>query len=142
MCVGIEYHLDGERHAVYFDSPEPDLPVRVRGGAIGWYRWGARKAAYYLTGNVAGWGAKFPETGWAPLEEIRAGKWACLEPKPVRVIASRFLLVDRWSVPHYHSLEPGQFIQGLLAFISPHHWRVYVVTVPSFGRSSVLRLKY
>jgi hypothetical protein len=93
------------------------------------YRWGARSTTYYLTGNRVGHGSKFPETGWAPLEEIYAKKWAWLEPEPVKVIASRFLFVDRWSVPHYYSLEWGQFIQGLLAHIPPYHTRVYIVTV-------------
>jgi hypothetical protein len=49
MCIGIgigiEYFLEGERKSVYFDSPSPELPVRLRGGAIGFYRWGARSAA-------------------------------------------------------------------------------------------------
>ena len=79
---------------------------------------------------VAGWGAKFPETGSAPLEEIRAGKWARFEPKPVRILAARFLQVDSWEVPHYFALKPGEFIQGLLAHIAPYHKRVYVVTKP------------
>jgi hypothetical protein len=35
MCIGIEYFLEGERTSVYYDSPAPDLPVRLRGGAIG-----------------------------------------------------------------------------------------------------------
>jgi len=39
MCIGIEFFLGGERRAVYFDSPAPDLPVRLRGGAIAFYRW-------------------------------------------------------------------------------------------------------
>ena len=75
-------------------------------------------------------GAKFPETGWAPLEEIRAGKWARLEPRPVRIFAARFLQVNSWQVPCYFALQPGEFIQGLLAHISPRK-RVYVVTVPA-----------
>lgn len=130
MCIGIEYFLEGERRCVYYDSPAPDLPVRLPGGVIGSYRWGARSPKFYEGGNVAGWGAKFPETGYAPLDEIRADKWAWLEPRPVRIFAARFIQVNAWSVPCYFALNVGEFIQGLLASIS-HHRRVYVVTVPS-----------
>lgn len=48
----------------------------------------------------------------------------------MRILAARFLQVDRWSVPRWFALKAGEFIQGLLASISPHHRRVYVVTVP------------
>ncbi|MES2561278.1 MAG: hypothetical protein V4637_00975 [Pseudomonadota bacterium] len=44
-------------------------------------------------------------------------------------MASRFMQVDAWSVPHYFALKPGEFLQGLLASIGRHK-RVYVVTVP------------
>jgi hypothetical protein len=81
MCIGIEYFLEGERKSVYFDAVAPDLPARLRGGAIGFYRW--RAAPPFMTAGISqGWRAKFPETGCAPLEEIRAGKWANLEPRP------------------------------------------------------------
>jgi hypothetical protein len=130
MCIGIEYFLEGERHAVYYDSPAPDLPVRLRGGAIGFYRWGARSTAFYELGNIAGWGAKFPETGYAALDDIRAGKWSNFEPRPVRIFAARFIQVNSWEVPCYFALKPGEFIQGLVATIT-HHRRLYVVTVPA-----------
>ena len=129
MCIGIEYYLEGERKSVFFDTERPELPVRLRGGGITFYRWGARSTVYYDAGNVQGWGAKFPETGWASLAEIKQHKWARLEPRPVRIFAARFIQVDAWQVPRYFSLNAGEFIQGLLATIS-HHRRVYVVTVP------------
>jgi hypothetical protein len=75
-------------------------------------------------------GAKFPETGWAPLEEIRAGKWNWLEPRPVRIFTARFLQVNSWQMPCYFPLKPGEFIQGLRTHIPPHHYCLYVVTVP------------
>lgn len=130
MCLGIEYLLDGQAKTVYFDSHAPTLPVRVRGGAIRFYTWGTRSAAYVAADNIPGWGAKFPETGWIALVDINAGKWERLQPRPVRIVASRFLLLDRWQVPHYFSLAAGEFIQGALARIDPHE-RLYVVTVPA-----------
>lgn len=129
MCIGIEFYLQGERTRAYYDSAAPEVPVRLRGGAIGFYTWGARNAEFFEAGNMAGWGAKFPETGYAPLAEICAGTWAWLEPRPVRILASRFIQVDAWSVPRYSALKPGEFIQGLLASIGRHH-RVFVVTIP------------
>lgn len=53
--------------------------------------WDARSTTFYDAGNVQGWGAKFPETGWAPLEEIKEHKWARLEPRRVRIFAARFI---------------------------------------------------
>ena len=129
MCIGIEFFLEGERRAVYYDSATPMLPVRARDGGLAFYRWGAHSAAFYETGNKAGWGAKFPETGYAPLDEIREHKWAWLEPRPVRIFAARFIQVNSWQVPCYFALKPGEFIQGLLANIN-QHMRLYVVTVP------------
>ena len=36
---------------------------------------------------------------------------------------------DGWAP--LEALKAGEFIQGLLAHITPHHTRVYVVTVPT-----------
>lgn len=129
MCVGIEYFRDGEQITVHFDSEAAELPVRVRGGFIAFYRWGARHAAYISADNIGGHVRKFPETGWLSLESIRAGQWDTFEPRPVRILASRFICVSSWQVPCYFALKPGEFIQGMLATITPYR-RVYVVTVP------------
>lgn len=129
MCDGIEYFLDCERVTVYFSQPGAELPVRERGGAIAFYHWGALGKYYFSNDNLAGWGAKFPEGGWASLQSIRAGKWDTLEPRPVRIMASRFVQMNSWQIPCYFELKPGEFIQGLVANINFHH-RVYVVTVP------------
>ena len=74
----IEYTRDGERLAVYFDSDNPELPVRERGGAIRFYRWGARSAQYFSPDNLGGYAANFPETCCASLTDIRAGKWTAM----------------------------------------------------------------
>jgi hypothetical protein len=128
MCDGIEYLIDGEPQLSYFGEPGAQLAVRKPGGAIAFYRWGALHPEYFAQDRVPGWGAQFPPTGWAPLDEVRAGGWARLEPKPVRILASRFLRIDRWQQPRWFPLEPGHFIQGLSASIGRHE-RVYVVTV-------------
>ena len=131
MCDGIEYFLDGERKtAAYGHSTDEQLPVRARGGAIVFYRWGVLGKVYFADDNLPGWGLKFPETAWASLASIRGGEWAKFEPRPVRIFASRFVCFDpAWEQPRYFALKPGEFIQGLLARIN-HNARVYVVTVP------------
>jgi hypothetical protein len=129
MCIGIEFFVDAELRTVYFDSKDPALPLRGRGGVIRFCRWGARSPEYFAPDNVSGWGSKFPETGWLPLDEIRAGKWARFEPRPARIVATRFLVLDEWRLPQYFVVPPRNFIQGLVATIAPYQ-RVYVVTVP------------
>jgi hypothetical protein len=85
---------------------------------------------YFTDDNLPGWGLKFPETGWAPLDSVRAGEWQKFEPQPVRIFASRFVCFDpAWEQPRYFPLKPGEFIQGLLARINLNA-RVYVVTLP------------
>ena len=72
---------------------------------------------------------KFPIGGWAPLDQVRAGEWQRFDPRPVRILVARFLQVDVWQVPRYFALNPGEFVQGLLATLS-NDTRVYIVTVP------------
>jgi hypothetical protein len=129
MCDAVEYVLDGEARVSFFGEPQALFPVRLRGGRIQFYRWGAVGAHYVADDNTPGWGAKFPETGWARLADIRSGTWERLEPTPVRILASRFVRIDQRQIPHWFALQPRQFIQGLLAQIG-HHTRLYVVTVP------------
>jgi hypothetical protein len=129
MCVGIEYFLDGEAVTVYFDSDRPDRPVRIRGGKIAFYRWGAR-GGIYTDDNTPGWLQKFPEGGHASLESIRAERWINYEPRPVRILASRFFQINSMRIPCYFALKRGEFIQGLIATITSHK-RLYVVPAPA-----------
>ena len=129
MCVGIEYFLDGKPVTVYFDSERPELPVRLRRGAIAFYRWGAQ-GRIYSDDNTPGWLQKFPEGCHASLESIRADRWINYEPKPARILASRFIQINSMRIPCYFELKRGEFIQGLIATIASNQ-RVYVVTVPA-----------
>jgi hypothetical protein len=116
--------------AVYYDSLKPDLPVLLRGGAIRFYRWGARRACYFADDNIGG-AKRFPEESCAHLDDIRGGKWASYEPRPVRILAARIIQIDPVILaPAFFALKPGEFIQGLLASIRDNQ-RVYVVTVPA-----------
>ena len=129
MCEAIEFYLDGRRFEVSYGEVQSELPVRERRGRIAFYRWGALGAQYVAADNRPGWGAKFPETGWAPLLEVRDNAWYKVEPRPVKILASRFMILDRWGLDRWFPLDVGQFIQGLLATLGPDR-RVYVVTVP------------
>lgn len=133
VCDAIEYFLDGERKVACYgaDGRAAQLPIRQRNGSVAFYQWGALADHYQALDNTPGWAAKFPRTAWMPLEEIRAHKWATLEPKPVCVMAARFARVGYGLEDKQRSvaLNASEFIQGMLARIG---WRscVYVVTVP------------
>lgn len=128
MCHGIEYVRDDERVVVYFDLERAELPVRKRSGAVEFLPWGARDDRYLAYDNTPGYLLKFPVGGWAPRDAIRSGAWQKFEPLPVRVVASRFVLVDGQLGPVFFALKPGEYIQGLLARSGAQR-RVYVVTV-------------
>jgi hypothetical protein len=88
------------------------------------------RACYFADDNIGG-AKRFPEENCARLEDIRAGKWASYEPRPVRILASRIIQLDPVSLrPVFFPLRGGEFIQGLLASIRDNQ-RVYVVTVPA-----------
>ena len=127
MCHGIEYVRDDERVLVYFDVDRAQLPVRKRSGAVEFLPWGARGDRYLEHDNTPGYLLKFPVGGWASRDSIRGGAWQKFEPVPVRVVASRFIL-DSQIGPTFFALQPGEYIQGLLAQ-SGGQRRVYVVTV-------------
>jgi hypothetical protein len=128
MCHGIEYVRDDERVVVYFDLERATLPVRKRSGAVEFLPWGARGDRYLTLDNTPGYLLKFPVGGWASRDSIREGAWQKFEPVPVRIVASRFVLVDGQLGPVFHALERGEYIQGLLARTGGQR-RVYVVTV-------------
>jgi hypothetical protein len=98
MCVGIEYFVDGALVSAFFDSDRPEMPLRLRGGRIAFYTWGAR-GGIYAEDNTPGWLQKFPEGGHASLEDIRADKWTKFDPKPARIVAASFIQVDSFQVP-------------------------------------------
>jgi hypothetical protein len=130
MCHGIEYFREGERVLVYFDAPSPELPVRKRSGAIEFVTWGARGERYLSDDNTPGYLLKFPLGGWAARASILAGEWEKFEPRPVRIVASRFVFTHAQLGPLFFALARGEYIQGLLAQTALQR-RVYVVTVPA-----------
>ena len=127
MCWCIDYDYDGRPRRAEFGYEIAELPVRLRGGVIRLYQWGAR-APHWMSSTSPRPRRAFPETGWARLDDIRAGVWAPYRPTPVRISATRFRKVDAEQKAHWYDLEPGEYIQGLLAELGTQN-RVYVVTV-------------
>ena len=139
MCHGIEYVREDERVVVYFVVQGAELPIRRRSGAVEFVRWGARGDRYLSDDNTPGYLLKFPVGGWASRESIASGSWQKFEPRPVRIVASRFVFDDARLGPHYFALTRGEYIQGLLA-ASGTHTRVYVVTVAPPARHASLAM--
>jgi hypothetical protein len=130
MCHGVEYFREGQRVLVYFDVAHAELPVRKRSGAIEFVTWGARGERYLSDDNTPGYLLKFPVGGWAARGSILAGAWEKFEPRPVRIVASRFVFNHAQLGPLFFALDRGEYIQGLLAQAALQR-RVYVVTVPA-----------
>jgi hypothetical protein len=77
---------------------------------------------------------RWPEGPYVDLGQIKLGALADCQPRPVRIVATRFLVtlskgmgyeIDQW-VP----LSPGQFLQGCY-FRHGQERAVYLVSVPS-----------
>ena len=133
MCWCIDYDYEGQPRRAEFGYEIAELPVRLRGGIIKLYQWGAR-APRWMSSTPSHPRRAFPETGWARLGDIRAGVWEPYRPMSVRIAATRFRKIDAEQKPHWFGLKPGEYIQGLLAEVGTQN-RVYVVTVESPDRS-------
>jgi len=131
MCCAIEIEIEGKRIKVYFPHPKARLPARRQGGGAVILPWGARGAEHALdpvTKEITKW--KWPQGGWARLESIDAGRWDSYSPLPARIPALSYMEKDADEASHWFDLEPGRFIQGLVAQLLGER-RIYVVTVPA-----------
>jgi hypothetical protein len=131
MCLGVEYYENGERVVVLFGRANARLPVRTRNGRVVMVKWGTRTADLGVEdesgpGHIKTW----PGGAWAWLGDVRAGKWDKLTPKPVKIIATRFMVLDEQQVQRWFPLPRRCHLQGLLADAGRER-RVYVVTVPA-----------
>jgi hypothetical protein len=105
MCGGVRFQLDGalaeQLREAYspeqlreaqeagsivsvFWQPRPVLPAIVE-GHLGLYDWGNREKDL-----------KLPQTGWARLESLEAGKWNYLHPQEVLIPATQGLEKKVW----------------------------------------------
>ncbi|WP_146042083.1 hypothetical protein [Chromobacterium sinusclupearum] len=125
MCAGIEFNGQPIRWA----DQHPILPVLMRDGSVEWCQWGRPGVA---------WTTSTPSGGLLPLEDIRARKWARFHPKPVKIPARAFLLLDSEDKEHWINIADGFVIQGA-AISSPQmighkvepRPRVYIITIPA-----------
>ena len=117
MCAGVECKDRNRIVRVYFPNPKAALPVRLKSGAASWLTWGRRE----------GETPAFPQGGWARLESIKDGKWEKYDPRPVVIVAQRFMEKDRQGISHWFAIPAAQMIQGLVASIGAET-RLYVVT--------------
>jgi hypothetical protein len=112
MCAGIEYVFNGQRYIAMPDTQASALPVRMRGGALMFVRWGA------LGGRVHGLRSApitWPAEPWIELELIKRKAFADCDPRPVRIPATRFLVfreLDAATVDG--SLLQKKWLQGTL----------------------------
>ncbi len=125
MCTGIEFN--GQR--IRWTDHHPMLPVLMRDGSAEWCQWGRPGVA---------WSTDTPSGGLLSLEDIRARKWARFHPKPVKIPAHAFLLLDSDDIEHWINIADGLAIQGA-AISSPQmngHKvetmpRLYIITIPA-----------
>ena len=131
MCEAVEFEYLGERIVATANAEGSRLPVRLRNGTFLLVPWGAQKRRFPDMKRDER--IEWPDTPCLDLEQIRRGLFADCGPRPVRIVARRFLAtivkapgaeMDQW-IP----LDPGQFIQGCY-FRRGRERAVYVVTVP------------
>lgn len=85
-----EFGRTGQVRSLYWQRGEPVLPVQTGGEDDGspemaLVRWGNRDKS-----------APFPNTGWARIDSLEAGKWAHLRPKPVLIPVSYGVEKGKW----------------------------------------------
>lgn len=103
MCIGIMY----KGTQSYFLNADACLPIiHPRTGIIEWLPWGMRPAERHV---------HFFNGSTVTDHELREGKWAELQPIPVRIAAQRFAMLDRDRDIHWMPVPEGKEIRGVLA---------------------------
>ena len=128
MCGGVKYHQDGQERTVYFPAPKAALPVRLKSGEVELITWGRRN----------GEDGHLPQTGWAKIESIEGHKWERNNPHPVKIAVGAYMEKDKQGLSYWFDMQPGEFIQGLVAQWNGKR-RIYVVTtVPTEPKHAVI----
>lgn len=110
-----EFERTGQVRSLYWQRGEPVLPVLTEDAeeddpeGLVLLRWGNRDKA-----------APFPQTGWARIDSIEAGRWSHLRPKPVVIPVSYGVEKGKW-----FPIESG--IMGVLVERKGEE-RVYMLT--------------
>lgn len=110
-----EFERTGQVRSLYWQKGQPVLPVLAGdeegddSSGLTLVRWGNRDKE-----------APFPQTGWARVDSIEAGKWAHLKPQPVLIPVSYGVEKGKW-----FPIESG--IMGVLVQRKGEE-RVYMLT--------------
>jgi hypothetical protein len=110
-----EFERTGQVRSLYWQRGQPVLPVLAgdgegdRSSGLELVRWGNRDKE-----------APFPQTGWARVDSIEAGKWNHLRPKPVLIPVSYGVEKGKW-------FPIDQGIKGVLVQRKGEE-RVYMLT--------------
>ncbi|MEN7429633.1 hypothetical protein VA599_02680 [Chromobacterium sp. TRC.1.1.SA] len=101
----------------------------MRDGSVEWCQWGSPGTS---------WTPNTPSGGLLRLEDVRAHKWARFHPKPVKVPASAFLLLNGDDSEAWLTIPPGFAIQGaaitskeLVGHRVEALPKVYIITTPA-----------
>lgn len=91
-----QFEATGEVRSLYWQRGEPVLPVLA-----GDHDGEDEEQAAPRTPKLVRWGSRdknapFPNTGWARLESIEAGKWRHLKPEPVVIPVVYGVEKGRW----------------------------------------------
>ena len=124
MCAAVEIEGQEKAARIYFPVKAATLPVLMRDGSVINLPWGARREESGANGG----GMRWPEGGWARLESIKSERWLKYDPVPVKIPARGYMEKDDEGRSHWFGLEPGEYLQGLVARIGDER-RVYVVTI-------------
>ena len=137
MCEVVEYSYNGERMFATAGAHGSRLPVIQPGGIVLMVPWGAQGRTFHHEPRSVRIQSEEP---CVPLDTIKRGAWAELEPKPVRIPVRRFMVLrqmDAATLDHWTFIGPGEYLQGALLRRGVER-AVYVVTVEPPAHLEVL----
>src|SRR5689334_17664032 len=118
MPEAIQFTYQHKIHTVHFTQAKAVLPVKLKNGTCTLVPWGRRKNE----------NSEMPLGGWAKIKNNTLERWSSYLPKPVQIIADKFMEKDFEGHACWYEITRGKCIQGLLAREN-NEFRVYVVTV-------------
>ncbi len=121
MAEAVIFNFQHKIHTVSFKHPQAMLPVRLKNGECKLVKWGRREHE----------NSEMPLGGWARLSSIRSEKdkrWDLYSPKPIQIVAEKFMEKDFEGAPRWYEITKGKCIQGLLAQ-HENEYRIYIVTI-------------
>jgi hypothetical protein len=121
MPESVIFQYQNKVHTISFTQGKAVLPVKLKNNECGLVTWGRREHE----------NSEMPLGGWARLSSIKNEKnshWNMYLPKPVKILADKFMEKDFEGRPCWYEVTKGKCIQGLLAQ-HENEFRVYIVTI-------------